>query len=53
MYALQSGRVREEKEFFTLLGKVISEIDEKLLICGDMNRHVRAEVDCFESIHGG
>ena len=52
----QSRRCRKEKkEFFTLFGKVVSEIDDgdKLLIYGDMNGHVRTEVDGFEGVHGG
>ena len=33
----------------------MSDIDvgERLLICGDMNGHVGAEVDGFEGVHGG
>ena len=56
VYAPQSGRVKEGKEeFFTVLGKILSDIDvgERLLICGDMNGHVGAEVDGFEGVHGG
>ena len=56
VYAPQSGREKEEKEeFFTVLGKILSDIDvgERLLICGDMNGHVGAEVDSFEGVHGG
>ena len=37
VYAPQSGRGKEEKEeFFTVLGKILSDIDvgERLLICG-------------------
>ena len=55
-YALQAGRPRSEKEeFFTLLGKIVSEIDdgEKLLIGGDLNGHVGAGVEGFEGVHGG
>ena len=47
VYAPQSGRGKEEKEeFFTVLGKILSDIDagERLLICGDMNGHVGADV---------
>ena len=35
----QAGKHMPEKELFTLLGKIVSEIDdgEKLLICGDLN----------------
>ena len=54
--APQSGRGKEEKEeFFTVLGKILSDIDvgETLLIRGDMNGHVGAEVDGFEGVHGG
>ena len=56
VYAPQTGRSKEEKEeFFTVLGKILSDIDvgERLLICGDMNGHVGAEVDDFEGVHGG
>ena len=55
-YAPQAGRPRPEKEeFFTLLGKIVSEIDygEKLLIGGDLNGHVGAGVEGFEGVHGG
>ena len=55
VYAPQSGRGRVEKEeFFSLLGKVVLEIDdgEKLLIWGDMNGHVGAEVVGFKGVHG-
>ena len=56
VYAPQSGRGKEEKEeFFTVLGNILSDIDagERLLICGDMNGHVGADVDGFEGVHGG
>ena len=55
VYAPQSGRSKEEKEeFFTVLGKILSDIvGERLLICEDMNGHVGAEVDGFEGVHGG
>ena len=56
VYAPQSERGKEEKvEFFTVLGKILSDIDvgDRLLICGDMNGHVRAKVDGFEGVHGG
>ena len=45
----------EKEECFTLLGKMVLEIDdgEKLLICGDLNEHVRAGVEGFEGVHGG
>ena len=55
-YAPQAGRPMSEKEeFFTLLGKIVSEIDdgEKLLIGGDWNGHVGAGVEGFEGVHGG
>ena len=42
-YVPQAGRHRQDKEeFFTLLGKIVSKIDdgEKLLICRDLNGHV-------------
>ena len=56
VYVPQAERHRpENKEFFTLLGKIASEIDdgEKLLICGDLNRHVGAGDEGFKSVHGG
>ena len=57
VYAPQTGRGKEEKEeFFTVLEKILSDIDEGerlKLICGDMNGHVRGEVDGFEGVHGG
>ena len=45
----------EKEEFLTLLGKIVSEIDdgEKLLIGGDLNGHVGAGVEGFEGVHGG
>ena len=45
----------EKEEFFTLSGKIVSEIDdgEKLLIGRDLNRHVGAGVEGFEGVHGG
>ena len=55
-YVPQAERHRpDKKEFFTLLGKIVSEIDdgEKLLICGDLNRHVGAGDEGFEGVHGG
>ena len=55
-YAPQAGRhMPEKEEFFTLLGKIVSEIDdgEKLLICGDLNGHVGAGDEGFEDVHGG
>ena len=55
-YAPQAGRhMPEKEEFFTLLGKIVSEIDdgEKLLICGDLNGHVGAGDEGFEGVHGG
>ena len=55
-YAPQAGRPMSEKEeFFTLLGKIVSEIDdgEKLLIGGDLNGHVGAGVEGFKGVHGG
>ena len=55
-YAPQAGRAMPEKEeFFTLLWKIVSEIDdgEKLLIGGDLNGHVGVGVKGFEGMHGG
>ena len=45
----------EKEEFFTLLGKIILEIvdGEKLLICGDFNGHIGAEVVSLEGMHFG
>ena len=54
-YAPQAGRhMPEKEEFFTLLGKIVLEIDdgEKLLICGDLNGHVGAGFEGFEGVHG-
>ena len=52
-YAPQAGRPRSEKEqFFTLLGKIVSD-GEELLIGGDLNGHVGAGVEGFEGVHGG
>ena len=53
VYAPQSGRGKEEKEeFFTVLGKIFSDIDvgER---SGDMNGHFGVEVVGFEGVHGG
>ena len=38
-----------------MLGEVVSAIDsgERLLICGDLNGHVRSEIDGFEGVHEG
>ena len=48
-------RQGRKREFFTVLGKILSDINvgERLLICGDMNGHIGAEVDSFEGVHGG
>jgi len=56
VYAPQVGRTSDEKEdFYILLGKVLKDVgdDEKLIVCGDMNGHVGAEVDGYEGVHGG
>jgi hypothetical protein len=56
VYAPQAGRSMEEKEeFYVSLLKTVSSIDarERLVVCGDFNGHVGAEVDGFEGIHGG
>ena len=49
-YVPQAGRPMLEIEFFTLLGKIVSEIDdsEKLLIGRDLNGQVGAGVEGFE-----
>ena len=55
-YVPQAGRpMWEKEEFFTLLGKIVSEIDdgEKLLIGGDLNGDVGAGVEGFEGVLGG
>ena len=46
--------MQEIEEFFTLLGKIVSEIDdgEKLLICEDLNGNVGAGVEGFKGVHG-
>ena len=48
-------RQGRKEEFFTVLGKILcgNDVGERLLICGDMNGHVGAEVDGFEGVHGG
>ena len=55
VYASQTGRGKEEKdEFAIVLGKILYDFDvgEKLLISGDMNGHVGAEVDDFQVGYG-
>ena len=55
-YAPQAGRPMPEKEeFFTLLGKIVSEIDdgEKLLIGGDLNGHVGLKLRVSRVCMGG
>ena len=61
-YAPQAGRpmcrekpMSEKEEFFTLLGKIVSEINdgETLLIGRDLNGHVGAGVEGFEGVHEG
>lgn len=56
VYAPQVGRPMEEKEdLLGALGKVIREVgrDEELVVCGDLNCHVGALAEGFESVHGG
>ena len=51
-FAPQAGRhMQEKEEFFTLLRKIVSEMDdgEKLLVYLDLNGHVEG----FEDVHGG
>jgi len=53
VYASQSGRTREQKEdFFMFLGQALSSFStgERLLVCGDLNGHVLADVDGFEGL---
>ena len=55
-YAPQVGIAMEVKEeFLTLLGKTLSGINgkERLIVCGDFNCHVGADVDGYEGVHGG
>jgi hypothetical protein len=55
-YAPQVGRSADEKEeFLVTLGAVLTKIDagEGLIVCGDMNGHVGALANGFESVHGG
>src|SRR6267154_659776 len=54
-YAPQVGREIEEKEEFWLaLSKIVDEIgqEEFVVIGGDMNGHVGAKADGYESVHG-
>jgi hypothetical protein len=56
VYAPQVGRSMEEKEeFYVSLLKTVSSVDanERLVVCGDFNGHVGAEVEGFEGVHGG
>ena len=53
VYAPQVGRSMEEKqEFLISLGTVLSAISEgeHLVVCGNMNGHVRKEVNGFEGV---
>ena len=55
VYAPQMGRSVGEKEvFLAMLGEVLSGIDsgERLLICGDLNRHAGSEINGFECAWG-
>ena len=55
-FAPQAGRPMPKKEeFFTLLVKIVSEIDdgEKLQFGRNLNGHVGAGVEGFEDMHGG
>ena len=45
-----------KEEFLAMLREVMSGIyssDERLLICGDLNRYVGSGIDDFEGVHGG
>ena len=55
MHHRQGEARKKKRNSSTVLGKILSDIDvgERLLICGDMNGHVGAEVDGFEGVHGG
>ena len=54
-YVPQAGRPMLEIKFFTLSGKIVSEIDdgEKLLVGRDLNGQVGDGVEGFEGVHGG
>ena len=54
MHRSQGEAKKKKKEFFSFR-EILSDIDvgERLLICGDMNGQVGAEVDGFEGVHGG
>ena len=53
-FAPQAGRYVQDKEFFALLRKILSEMDdgEKLQIYTDFTGDVGAGVDGFEGGHG-
>ena len=55
MHRNQGEARKKKRNSSTVLGKILSDIDagERLLICGDMNGHVGADVDGFEGVHGG
>ena len=41
-------------DFYAELDKVLTEVgsDERLMVCGDFNGHVREAIDGFEGVHG-
>ena len=56
VYAPQVGRtLNEKRDFYAALDKVLTEIgsDERLMVCGNFNRHVGESIDDFEGVHGG
>src|SRR6267154_2195756 len=55
-YAPQVGRaIVEMEKFWLALSKIVAEIgqEEFVVIGGDMNGHVGAKADGYESVHGG
>ena len=55
-YALQTGRSQEEKDnFWEAVWKLIEGIKktERIMLGGDLNRHVGKESDGYEGVHGG
>ena len=54
-YALQSGLLESKKDiFFNLLSWIsLVSAEEMLLVCGDLNGHVRKISSGFEGLHGG
>ena len=56
MYAPQVDREREEKEmFWERLSEVVGEIpgEEKIVLAGDLNRHIGERAEGYEQVNGG